>query len=400
MISTPLIRCGRGGVYSQGRQVPEIEDLQRISEFLNDPAIRQLSDGYYRNLERREMALGFNVFSLISDTYYRENFHSDILRAVLDPLGAHGEGNFFLRKFLEYLKRFISELNPKNYAHAQVQREKGRVDVLIFDKNTKRAIIIENKINGAVDRERQIPRYYEKIVKEGYSCDAIVYLRLNGFSGPNMAGWDDSEKADILKRLLVIPACDGSSEDLCNGWIDVCLESCHDRDVGFLLRHYKFLIKSLAQNIMNKSLLKEFYEYVQEEGVYNVALAVERILGELILYRAQRIEEIFKNDLAPFSKIEIYRGNFVLFTGLESGEAELSIDIIVDRGISTFCFWDRRDLEGIRGVARQVLKEMRIEEQYIWNQGFTKEFLFPSQEGELIDHIRFFKNELSKYLLR
>ncbi len=36
----------------------------------------------------------FNVFTLISDLYYRENFHSDIMAFFLDPTAVHGHKYF------------------------------------------------------------------------------------------------------------------------------------------------------------------------------------------------------------------------------------------------------------------------------------------------------------------
>lgn len=47
--------------------------------------------------------LGFNPFALMSDMYYRENFHSDIIRAILDPNGPHRENGLFLLSFVNLL---------------------------------------------------------------------------------------------------------------------------------------------------------------------------------------------------------------------------------------------------------------------------------------------------------
>ena len=54
----------------------------------------------YKDLEKSQTDTGFNIFNLISDTYYKENFHSDIIAAFLDTKGKHNAGN-------EYLKLFI-----------------------------------------------------------------------------------------------------------------------------------------------------------------------------------------------------------------------------------------------------------------------------------------------------
>ncbi len=44
--------------------------------------------------------IGFNVFTLSSDFYYRENFHSDIIKAFLNPRDKHNEENKYLNKFI------------------------------------------------------------------------------------------------------------------------------------------------------------------------------------------------------------------------------------------------------------------------------------------------------------
>ena len=72
--------------------------LQDAEIFLKENAARLRRLG-----ERKDTSLGFNAFALVSDTYYRENFHSDIIRAILDPHSGHGEGALFLRKFVDFI---------------------------------------------------------------------------------------------------------------------------------------------------------------------------------------------------------------------------------------------------------------------------------------------------------
>ena len=48
---------------------------------------------------------GFNVFHLISDYYYRETFHGDIIAALLSPDEKHGEGNLYIDLFIKMINR-------------------------------------------------------------------------------------------------------------------------------------------------------------------------------------------------------------------------------------------------------------------------------------------------------
>lgn len=70
-------------------------NISRVTEFLNDPIVKAICQkGKLWNDKTKEP--DFNPFTLISELYYRENFHSDIIRAILDPGESHKEGNLFL----------------------------------------------------------------------------------------------------------------------------------------------------------------------------------------------------------------------------------------------------------------------------------------------------------------
>ena len=144
-----------------------------------DPELRSIFEKFDEALKKRkDFELGFNVFSLVSDTYYKENFHSEILFCLLDPEGAHSEGRLFLDKFLDFLN-----IDKNNYkTDIKVYNEyrildRRRIDILIRSKEN--AIIIENKINGATDMENQLIDYYKYCKNEKLGVDAILYLSLD-----------------------------------------------------------------------------------------------------------------------------------------------------------------------------------------------------------------------------
>ena len=49
-----------------------------LNEFLNES--KSISKSYEKS-KKDKSEIGFNVFSITSDLYYRENFHSDIIKA-------------------------------------------------------------------------------------------------------------------------------------------------------------------------------------------------------------------------------------------------------------------------------------------------------------------------------
>lgn len=78
-------------------------EIQEIIGIEEDNKLTGILNKFSEILRKRdEFKLGFNVFSLVSDTYYKENFHSEIIYALLNPKGEHGEGCLFLDLFLDY----------------------------------------------------------------------------------------------------------------------------------------------------------------------------------------------------------------------------------------------------------------------------------------------------------
>ena len=68
---------------------------EQIREFLSDIAIISLSEKFDK-IQKDTSEVGFNVFTLTSDLYYRENFHSDIIAAFLIPKRSTMKATFFL----------------------------------------------------------------------------------------------------------------------------------------------------------------------------------------------------------------------------------------------------------------------------------------------------------------
>jgi hypothetical protein len=124
--------------------------------------------------------------------------------------------------------------------------------MLISDK--RRAIIIESKINGAVDQEDQLPRYYRYVTgvleKEVL---AVVYLR--PFCDENrMPPFEDysvgyREEAERIKKLLIpILVAAANHPDLC-GFLDICCGIARTNPTAEIyIRQYTELLKTLGGN--------------------------------------------------------------------------------------------------------------------------------------------------------
>lgn len=187
--------------------------MERLIRLLEELAPKV--EDYKKNQEKR-METGFNLFYLISDYYYRETFHSDIIAALLDPCEKHGKNNCYTNLFIEMINKKSKEelskelINKDFYTSPKVIKEfptddgnmRGRVDIFIEgdipdEKGKKHCIVIENKLNNAGDTEQQLPKYSRDLETRNFEIDAYVYMPLAPNKEPNKTDWGKSEM--ILK---------------------------------------------------------------------------------------------------------------------------------------------------------------------------------------------------------
>jgi len=146
-----------------------------------------------------------SIFKEISSQYYHENYHSDILAYYF-------KDNMVKKELILWLnKRRNLGIKYEDYYDGQIEREENRIDILLYDANKQKAIIIENKSNNATDQPRQLYRYYKSIGKNGVAVDAILYLNLDSDKEPDLTGLSEEQKCEITK-LLVVRKLVGDSE--------------------------------------------------------------------------------------------------------------------------------------------------------------------------------------------
>ena len=150
---------------------------------------------------------------------------------------------------------------------------------------------------------------------------------------------------------------------------------------------------------MNKPIMEKFYKTIVEGENLKTAMSLRAMLDDLVLYRVEKIIDKFKSDLTPFRSIANYKDCDAYFTGLIWKNAHLGLDIGVEPESYSFQFWDRNDREGVKGQAKAILKTMGCLDDYTSKDGMLcKEFAFPSQEEDLIQHITAFKKKLGGVL--
>jgi len=220
-----------------------------------------------RRQELDPARLCFNLFHLISDKYLKETFHSDILAALLDPHGAHGAGHAFLHAFIAWLRAIpkgcdLNGLDPQNFTNSKIEREIGWVDISVLDRDSKKAIIIENKITGARDQPRQLPRYLDHVEGRNYEPVAIVYLTLNEPKLPvEDEEWKQPEDHERVHKIFISATAFNYDLPCLNGnFIPTCEQRTTNLDVLFVLRQYGELIHDLGKNCMNETLMSKLCE--------------------------------------------------------------------------------------------------------------------------------------------
>lgn len=301
------------------------EHIETVSDYLTKCG--PISNEYRKSKEDIQKDM-FNVFYLVSDLYYRENFHSDIISFFLDTQEKHSAGSAFLDVFIQMLNKKGKGIDPYNYRDAVAIREKeDRIDILIKSESTKRAIIIENKINNAGDMWRQIPRYYE-YVSHNYTIDAIVYLPLDISKEPYKGDWTEEDKGKVDPLLVIIPAYNKSGKiNLVNDWLSPSILLSDDLDVVSTLRQYSHLIKKLNHNNMDTIVLEKFYNELLKDDNLKNAQSIRNMLSDIPAYLAIRIKERFDQKCLPFDKIWIYKDQDAVFEKAIIKGIYLKIDI-------------------------------------------------------------------------
>lgn len=286
----------------------------------------------------------YNLFEVISDLYYRENFHSDIIAHWLNPTEKHGMDSLPLSCFIRMIQKCgCSSICEENYQEAHVIREQptgnGFIDIAIMDFSSMHAFIIENKINNAGDMDRQIPRYCDYLEGEGFTVDAAIYLPLDIHSKPDKSTWKENDyKREAI--IYIVPAyCLEDRPNLIKDWIrPLTTEEITNENVSNL-EQYSRLIKKLSKQNMDKVSLEQFYQTLLQGQNLEIANSISAMMKDLPSYLATRIYDTYSIKCAPFEKIWIYKDADAVFENCVFNGLYLKIDVWCDTNMYNVMFW-------------------------------------------------------------
>ncbi len=163
--------------------------------------------------EKYRRGESFNIFRACGVNHY-EVTHSSILAELLNPVGSHGQGGFFLKEFLltvgsydpqfDDCSDFIVKTEHSFSIHDLEGDCTGRIDIMISSPSA--AFIIENKIYAA-DQHEQLKRYDTYLRASSWKNNyRILYLTLDNHdpgdeASKNVCYTPISYKKDIIQWL-------------------------------------------------------------------------------------------------------------------------------------------------------------------------------------------------------
>lgn len=229
---------------------------------MNNSVTNILNQVYSIGNKHREIAQitgeNFNIFNILNLHTSEVRLHSNFLSNLLNPEGSHGQGDIFLKIFIDYLtsiekikKHTFNTIKAKTtsefYIGKKTKDRGGRIDIYISDNEN--AIIIENKIYAG-DQENQLLRYYNHNDKA-----SLFYLNLEGESPSEFStGKKIEENEDFF--------CISYKYDIIN-WLEICRkEAANHPMLRETLLQYIYLIKSLTNQSTNKKMSMEIVNQI------------------------------------------------------------------------------------------------------------------------------------------
>ena len=320
--------------------------------------------------------LGFNPFALMSDMYYRENFHSDIIAAILDPNGSHNEKGLFLQSFVSFLASLAEKQGKPAVAEklrklrisdeVVVSREEYRTDIAIYSARDHWSILVENKINNAMDQDHQLIRYLNDWTKDKLDVKpvAIVYLTPAYESVPDMHDWSDEESAKVSSLLVSLAGYIPERKCL-YGWLRQCeLDSLIFNNKA-VFSQYATLVKKQAGMDMNE---KDIFDFLTEVKTSKISLEdLLATINQLPQFYASWLMNQLQADHAVGDKIWVWSNDVCVldFHIVHAGEKiRFAIDIpcgdLSSPGITFFARDDSSKLDLVKDILEQ--------QGYVFNQ--------------------------------
>lgn len=209
----------------------------------------------------------FNVFTALNKEYEEVNLHSRFISYLLSPKSGHGMNEsfceIFVREILNLDKGHFDLQDFEVLPNEKTKSEYKEIDILIINKKTKQAIIIENKIfakdsNRKEDSKKndgydgQLERYYNTIKKgidkdgneiHNFQCNTVFIYYLTMFESKQPS-------KESIGKLNNVPVIYYGNE--IRNWLNECIQIIPDEKslVAKTIQQYLSLVNKLTHNDM------------------------------------------------------------------------------------------------------------------------------------------------------
>ena len=219
--------------------------MGKPSKALTQDEVERLLDlvGTYRKEREQKLSELPFFYTVLKEVQVNENAHTKLLKSLIDYKPA-------LLHFVAWIKeKHALDLPVSGDGSPEITTEDDYIDMLIQEGGNY-AIIVENKVCGAVDQDQQLGRYINGCVGLGYTETQIYILYLVDRPGkePSEQTWGNY-KESFKRRFLVL----SYTEDIIP-WMQKFLEeleSSKKEDEKLLLSGVTQYLDYLKMTFMN-----------------------------------------------------------------------------------------------------------------------------------------------------
>ena len=222
------------------KEFKEIENLLNIVKSQIDTHLK------FKKEYDKQLALDFSLFQFFT---IGENKISQVLAYFLDVNQNHGQGNIFLKEFVNtFCDKEIEIEQLENICEKIIPNNNRRIDIYIKLKDF--TIAVENKI-WADDQNNQLRDYSAFLEQKSQGNYLLLYLSPYGLEPKTKSIKEKLKESLIEKKKLKIISYKDDIISLINNWLVICEA---DNVSHFLKEFKKYLeIKFLGKNTLNMS---------------------------------------------------------------------------------------------------------------------------------------------------
>lgn len=272
---------------------------------------------------------------------------SAVLAFLLNPKETHGQRDYFLKSFLEYLNLHEYLAYDQVEVHTEKKFDGRPHDIVLIGKLKGKQhwiISIENKLNGAVDQKNQINDYLKSLEKE-YIQHHLIYMPIwdNPPSKYSIIEEDwqkavDENKASIFSAQRMIE------------WLENCIiiSPRIQQFVADFSNYIKTEILKMSEHSNNEQLISEIIQKPEDikilvESMDLAQKVQERLFNQLI----EQLKEKSKQN--GFQEWEVNtlsrKQESWIFFQLKSKFSEVCIELRFDHNDLYFGIYNKTNKE-------------------------------------------------------